>query len=820
MSARWLDIFFRFSGRIFHLKQNLVNSNRWYVAVYYAFLLIFTELGLVVISFPLYIIVSPDKIQKGGVYTVPSRPSSIQEYILRRRIGLTSGAGVLAMLFVKFALVGLASLVLLGPQKLLADTQNWTFGSSADYMYNTSVIEIVGGAARLKDFGVTTASTSVNSDFDIGSTGWTAVDNWVNGGANTENYVSTDGDPGGNINITQSINNGQTSAAFWRQPFTTTVSGPTGTLSLDWSVPVFNGGLPLTYKIYAFIDAASGNPATSTAVWNSGEIIATTTNWSGVINVDISSKIVTSGTYYLKVGIYGTQPSTGGVANRTASFDNISVNWSKTTHVFVTSSPTTTPITSLSAPKIRSWDSFVESASPDGGSIKYQLSGDNGVSWKFWNGSSWVTTTLSSDTNSSSTINANIIAFPTSTNQIKWRAYFLSNGSQAVSLSGITINYTQNSPPQIIDLLPAQYSGHGDVRIGYNIQDAESDPASLVAYEYSLTGAFAGEEVTMIPLASDEAHSGISALGSSPTGVAHTFAWDAHAQLGNVAIGTVYVRLRGNDGIASGAYATSSAFAVNFVPPPAYHLPPGEAVGDLPPPPEVVVASDTPGVVTPVIDTTVPSSSIAPIIIVAPAPSTTQGPSPASEVISSTPVVLRPVAPTGGDVKKRPALPVVPRKVTLPVAPASVLIRANVDAIEVPSLPIPEIVSGSPTISGDTFVFSGTALPNQEVLVYLHSTQALIYQTRADSQGVWKVEHSQETTELEVGDHTIFAVAVDPINKVKSRPSTVHTFEVTKNFWVNLFQLLNLPTTLFAIVALGFTMMWLYRIRTREGAEV
>ncbi|MEK7625229.1 MAG: hypothetical protein AAB467_02650, partial [Patescibacteria group bacterium] len=204
----------------------------------------------------------------------------------------------------------------------------------------------------------------------------------------------------------------------------------------------------------------------------------------------------------------------------------------------------------------------------------------------------------------------------------------------------------------------------------------------------------------------------------------------------------------------------------------------------------------------------------------APAPSTTQGPSPASEVISSTPVVLRPVAPTGGDVKKRPALPVVPRKVTLPVAPASVLIRANVDAIEVPSLPIPEIVSGSPTISGDTFVFSGTALPNQEVLVYLHSTQALIYQTRADSQGVWKVEHSQETTELEVGDHTIFAVAVDPINKVKSRPSTVHTFEVTKNFWVNLFQLLNLPTTLFAIVALGFTMLWLYRIRTREGAEV
>ena len=44
--------------------------------------------------------------------------------------------------------------------------------------------------------------------------------------------------------------------------------------------------------------------------------------------------------------------------------------------------------------------------------------------------------------------------------------------------------------------------------------------------------------------------------------------------------------------------------------------------------------------------------------------------------------------------------------------------------------------------------------------------------------------------------------------------------KVRKNFLVNLFQLLNLPTTIFAIMALGFTMAWLYRLRTVKGVEV
>ena len=78
----------------------------------------------------------------------------------------------------------------------------------------------------------------------------------------------------------------------------------------------------------------------------------------------------------------------------------------------------------------------------------------------------------------------------------------------------------------------------------------------MVTAEYSLTGAFAGEQVAMTASSTDPAHSGISGLTTSPAGVSHTFVWDAKSQLGAVYNTTVYVRLRANDGVQNGAYVT------------------------------------------------------------------------------------------------------------------------------------------------------------------------------------------------------------------------------------------------------------------------
>ncbi len=573
MKASWLNIFFHFSGKIFKLKQGLIASTRWYVAVYYALLLFFVELALAIISFPLYFLVSPKDIQKGGLYSLPGPQASINEYLWRRRIGLTTGVGATSVFLLKVVLVGVVSFYFLGAQKLLADSQDWTFGTPSDYTYNSSIVEITGGVARLKDLGSLVASSTINSGFTTNSVGWTNAD-WTDpgnvtvgqtrqtSGGNTGAYVDVD------IAITGSATANRSGAGYWQQTFITNVATPdTATLNLDWkSITYTSPTPPATYRLYAFIETTSGAPtATNTAIWNSGEITAAT-SWASISAVDIVSKIPTAGTYYLKIAAYATSPLATGAYSFISGFDNVIVNWSKTTHSYSTANPTTTPVASLSAPKIMSWNGFTENATLNGGSISYQLTADNGTNWKYWNGSAWATSSVS-NFNIASVINSNIATFPTSSNQIKWRAYMTSDGTQQVSLSGVSITYTQNDPPHIISLSPAQNTGNGTVYVAYSLQDANSDPESLVDYEYSLTGAFAGEQTTMTASTSDAAHNGITGLSSSPIGTAHTFVWDARAQLGNIVTTTVYVRLRANDGIANGAYTTSSVFTVDYVAP-------------------------------------------------------------------------------------------------------------------------------------------------------------------------------------------------------------------------------------------------------------
>ena len=166
-----------------------------------------------------------------------------------------------------------------------------------------------------------------------------------------------------------------------------------------------------------------------------------------------------------------------------------------------------------------------------------------------------------------------------------------------------------------------------------------------------------------------------------------------------------------------------------------------------------------------------------------------------SAPVSALPIITTP-----------PALRVVPTEIIGPIPPAD-LIRLNTQAIEVPGIQaskVNDINASVPVAGNDVFTFSGNALPNQDVVVYVHSDQAVIYRAHTNDQGIWKVEHSQNDIELAPGDHTIYAVGVDTQAKIKSRPSAVN-LHVKKNFWVMMFKYLNLQTIIVSLAVLSLT---------------
>ena len=72
----------------------------------------------------------------------------------------------------------------------------------------------------------------------------------------------------------------------------------------------------------------------------------------------------------------------------------------------------------------------------------YQLSDDDGTTWKYFNGSAWISTSGPTDYNDSTTINNEISSFSTTNNKINVKAFLISDGTQFVRLDQIIIGYT------------------------------------------------------------------------------------------------------------------------------------------------------------------------------------------------------------------------------------------------------------------------------------------------------------------------------------------------------------------------------------------
>src|SRR5262249_38236921 len=57
------------------------------------------------------------------------------------------------------------------------------------------------------------------------------------------------------------------------------------------------------------------------------------------------------------------------------------------------------------------WDNFITNETPNGGSVTYRLSDNNGSTWKYWNGSGWVLSASTASANPGATVDTNIATF-------------------------------------------------------------------------------------------------------------------------------------------------------------------------------------------------------------------------------------------------------------------------------------------------------------------------------------------------------------------------------------------------------------------------
>jgi type II secretory pathway pseudopilin PulG len=109
--------------------------------------------------------------------------------------------------------------------------------------------------------------------------------------------------------------------------------------------------------------------------------------------------------------------------------------------------PTIQPNSSYLVNNVNQWSGFTETATKDGGEIYYQLSSDDGDTWRYWDGLAWVLAG-ENDYNIASVVDANIINFATSSEQILFKAFLESDGTQQVKLDNVQIAWGEANEGQ------------------------------------------------------------------------------------------------------------------------------------------------------------------------------------------------------------------------------------------------------------------------------------------------------------------------------------------------------------------------------------
>ncbi len=107
--------------------------------------------------------------------------------------------------------------------------------------------------------------------------------------------------------------------------------------------------------------------------------------------------------------------------------------------------------------------------------VTYQLSDDDGTTWYYWGGSSW-DVAGASNSSTEATVDANISDFSTSTEQIKFKAFLNSEGTQNVELDNVFLGFTPGGSPWTYSDWDA---GGGEVNPDGTIDASGGNPGSF-----------------------------------------------------------------------------------------------------------------------------------------------------------------------------------------------------------------------------------------------------------------------------------------------------------------------------------------------------
>ncbi len=315
------------------------------------------------------------------------------------------------------------------------------FDTPSEYTYTPTDIEVTSSQASLVNQGSTQTGGTINSGFDTTLTPWSfsTWDRQTDEVLPAGSRQTSGGNPGARAQIDfPRRSQDDEVGGYFEQSFQVTQNNPTvGTVNFDWQVTNYPNTPPTNLVVYVYLDKVSGAPVPGTHIWSSGNQTSATAWKSEVVN--IVSNISTQGTYYLKLAVWmDSVARTNTVVD--VSFDNASAYWEKIIAAqYPTTKPSIRPNTSFASTEIDSWTGFQETATKNGGEIYYQLSDNDGSTWRFWNGSTWANVSAITDYNTASVINANISSFPATAKKLMFKAFLSSNGTQLVSLDNVRV---------------------------------------------------------------------------------------------------------------------------------------------------------------------------------------------------------------------------------------------------------------------------------------------------------------------------------------------------------------------------------------------
>jgi hypothetical protein len=197
------------------------------------------------------------------------------------------------------------------------------------YFSNDGNVELSGSSVQLKGTtstgGVSSSGATTNSGYDVGVSGWT-FGSWGGGTGATGAHVASGGNPGGYARVRIQDRNASV-GGYWYQPFVVTADAvSSATVNLDWSVIRHDGGTT-GMRAYVFVDTTAAPPTLGQQAWAS-PVLASATAWASATAINVASKITGPGTYYLKVGLFGTFGNQG--PDVRIGFDNVGLSWTGT----------------------------------------------------------------------------------------------------------------------------------------------------------------------------------------------------------------------------------------------------------------------------------------------------------------------------------------------------------------------------------------------------------------------------------------------------------------------------------------------------------